>query len=534
MEPFELLTDIDKQRLHDYIYAYGCSGNSYPKGQMASMEYLLRNWNEAKEQIFQTIFKDKLIIEVPIEYNVGVDELEERVRNMMFSYENEQVIGTQMRETFLNTIVHDPETDDKWLIEYLFSAYELAKNSFDPYDNHSSYSFPLANGKKYKVNAGTKPLRIIRKLCESWGIEGFDEFQIVHSLALNQKKLSGNLCLSIHPMDYITMSDNGYDWDSCMRWRSGGEYRQGTVEMMNSPCVIVGYLKGEKNWYWDSYSNMVNKDVQEDSGLWNSKKWRCLFVYDPRDRFCLSVKNYPYSNNMLTEIAIQTITKLAGWEAPTYPFARTYNEQEIAGQKVHLLLETSHMYNDFGDTDHFIAVNPNNEDDIDDKYYSYSGLSQCMWCGTLDVCCQDEEDHRVLCDSCESFYRCCNCGDTFSSDDNVYWVDDLDAYVCSYCAESYLITCPISNIETLDDNAINIHLFDREKNEIYSRSIQVYDCVWSDYPEQWAKMTTMESVEMRDIRDGWWRYHCVEINSLTEWGRQLFGLDEYEDLLPIN
>ena len=44
------------------------------------------------------------------------------------------------------------------------------------------------------------------------------------------------------------MSDNDYGWDSCMGWMNEGEYRLGTVEMMNSPCIVVAYIDGEEAW----------------------------------------------------------------------------------------------------------------------------------------------------------------------------------------------------------------------------------------------------------------------------------------------
>ena len=52
-----------------------------------------------------------------------------------------------------------------------------------------------------------------------------------------------------------------------MSWFEKGEYRQGTVEMMNSECVVVAYL--------ESTTNMTIRD-----GEWNSKRWRELFVVD--------------------------------------------------------------------------------------------------------------------------------------------------------------------------------------------------------------------------------------------------------------
>ena len=80
----------------------------------------------------------------------------------------------------------------------------------------------------------------------------FEQMRIKHSQILNKKRLKGTLCLSIHPLDYITISDNNCDWDSCMTWTGDdcpGEYRLGTLEMMNSPSVVVAYLDSKEPYH---------------------------------------------------------------------------------------------------------------------------------------------------------------------------------------------------------------------------------------------------------------------------------------------
>jgi hypothetical protein len=106
-------------------------------------------------------------------------------------------------------------------------------------------SVPLKDGKVLKIRNGSRPMRSIRKIAESYGIEGFEHFMNKHSECLNQKSLKGTVHMSIHPMDYMTMSDNNEGWESCMSWANDGCYKQGTVEMMNSPCAVVGYLESD-------------------------------------------------------------------------------------------------------------------------------------------------------------------------------------------------------------------------------------------------------------------------------------------------
>ena len=90
-----------------------------------------------------------------------------------------------------------------------------------------------------------------------------EKFITTLSMLNQNNKMSGTLCVSIHPMDYYTMSDNSYDWCSCMSWSNDGEFKCGTLEMCNSKNIVVAYLKGSEKFEG-----------------WNSKRWRELFYID--------------------------------------------------------------------------------------------------------------------------------------------------------------------------------------------------------------------------------------------------------------
>ena len=90
------------------------------------------------------------------------------------------------------------------------------------------------------------------------------------------------------------MSDNNEDWESCMSWTQGGEYRVGTIEMMNSPYVIVAYLKSHHNLEW--------------ADNWNSKKWRELYICS--NDFVRSITGYPYKDEKITKLVLEKIREL--------------------------------------------------------------------------------------------------------------------------------------------------------------------------------------------------------------------------------
>lgn len=506
MEPFELLSDLDKDKIVNYIEHF-CSNESLPDHRQAPLEKILQYWNASKAELLP-MFNNQLIITAPVEYSMGQDELCELMRQEVLK----QPVGKNLYNALRYDI--DVDTGTRLLIEYLFADYILVANRFDPY-SRTNYSFPLANGHTYKVNAGTKPLKIIKKLCDSYKISGFEEFQIAHSVVLNQKKLRGELCLSIHPLDYMTMSDNGYDWDTCMRWRTNGEYRQGTVEMMNSPYIVVGYLKGDG--LWDFVNDTYPHDKTSDNiNKWNNKKWRCLFVVD--NNAIISIKNYPYQNNFLTQEAIKQIAKAAGWgEVSTYPFYRS-KQMVIDTREIFIDIEPGGaMYDDFEQTDHFIAVNPNDDYDIV-NHIEYSGYSECMWCGNIDydVIGQEGEEDCLVCHSCAPVLYCHNCGERiYSSQDYTKMSDGTVA--CSYCFDNYTFYCPVLKDAFWSEDQTTLYI---KEAHWY---VSVVDECWEAYPELWKKFYIGGEPEIEALPYGGTRCF-LKTEFLTDYGLQQFGL----------
>ena len=77
--------------------------------------------------------------------------------------------------------------------------------------------------------------------------------------------MSGDFCISIHPLDFLTSSVNTYNWRSCHAL--DGEYRAGNLSYMVDKSTIICYLKGANN---------AKLPMFPDDVPWNSKKWRVL------------------------------------------------------------------------------------------------------------------------------------------------------------------------------------------------------------------------------------------------------------------
>ena len=544
---YNLLTELDKVKIDSYRDAYA----NAPRGERkANIETILSHWNEAKSKYLKTLFGDKLIITKDIEFKEGNDELYHKMEDVIYNdtriYRFMHTLYKPYAEKAENHRWDDPEYKEYRFVMDLFSTQCLIDNTVDKYTyfNNSNVFELTIKDSVIKIQKGMKPIRIISKIANAYnigitpdedGISDFEYFRRKHSLAINQKMLKGELCLSIHPLDYMTMSDNDAGWDSCMSWENDGEYKQGTVEMMNSPCVIVAYLSsGPEDYSWFS------SDYDSDICRWNSKKWRSLFIVDKE--FIINVRSYPYDNANLVKEAIREIAKLSGWgavEPERYMYLEDYDNHrsihkpvEINGRKIAIDFRTQAMYNDFG-ANHYIALNPNSTEDIITDDYNYSGASMCVWCGETDQAFIgiSQGEGYLICSNCYPHWYCESCNDNYD-DGEEYYTTGEGYHVCHWCWEEKTAQDITNEEYYLRENMVLIYLSTKENEPCFdcAETRHVYDENIGD--SNWVELFKIAEPREAAIQQRWY----TEIRSyvfpsdLTEEGLRAFGI-ENEDAL---
>ena len=297
----------DLQTIEDYIYKYGIAAEDY----CGSRKYFAE-WQENKQNLYK-LLNNQLIMEIPFDYSkpedLIVDELVENREVYTFVKRLRELANSHCEEILRIQHLASNRAPKDFLVDF------------------------LEEKKPFKISAGMRTSKALIKLAKylDFSKEEIEKFRIAHSMVLNGAGARTVLCLSIHPMDFITMSDNANDWSSCMSWSHNGCYRMGTVEMMNSPIVLVAYLKSAtRNLTWGSeYS-------------WNSKTFRQLFYLTPD--FLLGGKSYPYFDKGLSDKIFSIIREKAeenlGWvyAGDPYDYEWDYDNLEII---------TNIMYNDF-------------------------------------------------------------------------------------------------------------------------------------------------------------------------------------------
>ena len=419
MDLFNLIPADEKTMMEDYIDVYALP-EDYQR--QASLEKIMHFWAESKGSYLYRMFGNNFIIEKPFAVRESFDIIKQRMFKIVAKHEEFIVKFT----TALFDSTKIKSNTSPWQLERITRVDTLTKNRLENSFVIEAFN-PNGECKKFVAQKNSKVVPLIGKIVKWLGIdEGFEEFRIDHSMALNTAKLEGTLCLSIHPLDYMTMSDNESNWDSCMKWREKGCYRAGTVEMMNSEMVIVGYFKSD------------NKTMtMPGGGEWNSKKWRELFIVNPE--LIMDIKAYPYENDELTLACLTWIRELVEKNIGWTNFRTEYDKWEpdyddwAFGGYDDVSFNTGYMYNDINEsyTRHFYYVT-NGDHENETLYCEYSGKFVCMCCGEIGYLDEGDEGSLICEDCAPTKYYCDSCGEWEYVLDNLHRVGD-----CYYCDSCY-------------------------------------------------------------------------------------------------
>ena len=494
MELLARLPEEDKDLIHRYIAWYGggdCE-TDYCVIKRDRMDYFLRYWASAKAPFYK-MFGENFILKREISFAKNSDELEEEMDNIL--RRNAEVPVMTFRREYIAFIddYHEMPYDLRYQLKrFAGDTSMLVKNVYDGDPIVIPGQF-TKNGHPLQINSGAKAIKMLGKICTAldfsvkmyycedcggWDLyrkpgkchcgsdkplkefDGYESFRRAHSLALNQKMVRGNLCLSIHPLDFITMSDNECGWGSCMSWmEEAGDYRLGTIEMMNSESVIIAYIEAKEDM-------CICDDV---NAKWNNKRWRQLIVVTPE--LILGNKQYPYFNDVVQGTALKWIKELAaGTDFSNTPYMAygPYEEESvqisnqntnvIGNRRVHFnLYMGGYMYNDIYDLR--LGFLKRSWDGTD-LTIDLSGPAVCTSCGDI-IPSNDVESSWTTCRDCNGMWQCARCGDWHYGEP--YYAADTDHCYCEYCYSRELHECEICGDRVENINNVFIELIPTEK-----------------------------------------------------------------------
>ena len=469
MEVFDALTPEDKETIKDYI-------SIYAGAEVANLHITLNEWNKNKKTLYKALGRN-LRVKIPIEMkktDVDFDKELSEVYHQIFppyrqSYDayisaieraenkvklNEKLCLVDDLILFLQKLRDNGKIclDDivcvGWLFNYDNIRYGYIKDL--PRFTVNKYCFKFDN-REMTIEPGQKIIKTIQKVLNFYGYDMsnglFEEFRNKVSNITTSSNIKSNLVLSIHPIDYMTMSDNDCGWSSCMSWKNNGMYSDGTIEMMNSNMIIIAYLESDNPF-------IVNNHIIPN------KSWRTLLYV--HKNILVAGKSYPYHNSELDKKVLEELYKLVNknlkwdykYKEQEYKDLYSYlpNEEDQINNlwvsKKQIVIVTGHaMYNDL-------------LEDKDSVYFCYrnipkkgmvlnaSGKNTCLICGLQHYGTTSEK----ICNNCKENYSCCNCGNVDSSkkhfeisvaNDNNYRV--YRERICEHCIDDYR-WIPVNNV----------------------------------------------------------------------------------------
>ena len=215
-------------------------------------DMLFKEWEKNKMNLYKK-FGNKLIFEFPVEVMLTLSDSEQK----------------QYIEHFISFL------DD---IPCYSGLYDFIKEQQDCFfKNKIEKSSTLSP----EITVGMKISKAFKFFVTD--PEDLKIIQEEYSRIIQLSKVKGTLCLSIHPLDYLSVSENNNNWRSCHAL--DGEYRSGNLNYMIDNNTIVAYLKGKEDVTIGNFPSDVP---------WNSKKWRSLIFMNDNQNLIALGRQYPF------------------------------------------------------------------------------------------------------------------------------------------------------------------------------------------------------------------------------------------------
>ena len=408
------------------------------------VDELFDRWLEAKRDIIEA-FCGKLIYEVPTKVHFTLDEKE--------------------RTSHFNSFVDD--------ISNIYHNYQLVDflnaNADGFYNNTIKRPYECGG---IKVPSGMKLVNAFKYFENDKNL--LEQFQIQASQVIQEDKVEGTLCFSVHPLDFLSTSVNTYNWRSCHAL--DGEYRAGNLSYMVDKSTIVCYLKGADNVRLDAFPYDVP---------WNSKKWRVLLYLSDKWDMIMAGKQYPFpSKNGLDQSlehllkALNFTASYSEWRSDYFSSITTKDKRTVELRDKYLLVNNNlHKMRE-------IVENGENALQFNDLLRSTSYIEPYYSVQKNYLWFFDGTPHFTI----GEHVKCLHCGENiigvpelmvcrYCAEDYDYFEDDDDAYTCDCCGCRIADNCwHMVDDELICDNCYDTECYECERcGEIHFNSNKVYD-----------------------------------------------------------
>ena len=139
-----------------------------------------------------------------------------------------------------------------------------------------------------KFRAGDKISKCIGKILDLYDITPAekDSVLIKFSMLIQGVKAKGSAVLSIDPIDYITMSENNSNWESCHAM--SGCFRTGPFAYLQDCSTTISYVKPKDDCVF-TYGD--SKTL-----TYSNKNWRQIVLFSKELKYATQLRQYPYTS----------------------------------------------------------------------------------------------------------------------------------------------------------------------------------------------------------------------------------------------
>lgn len=337
----------------------------------------------------------------------------------------------------------DAESKESKFVSYCYYLWDILNNPDLANFVEANYAGFFENkvvSDRYTVPKGMKLLRAFKYFEKDK--DKLRRAQDEASRVIQEDKVEGELIMSVHPLDYLSLSENTYKWRSCHAL--DGDFRAGNISYMMDQTTVVCYLKGSED---------VKLPRFPESVKWNSKKWRVLLFFSDNGKMCFAGRQYPFSTKEGIDFVNENLHLALGekddwtkWQSDTYrndydtvmmPKNNYFSKEQPVDYFMNSPAYSSH-YNDLVESSCYIpiyAIHKNKEYD-EFPYFTIGARVPCLQCEELFV------DECMLCYHCESegyAVYCDNCGCRVCEGEGIS-LSDGDI-LCEDCAADHAYYC---------------------------------------------------------------------------------------------
>lgn len=410
--------------------------------QKCYIEPLLDQWQVAKKDLFR-FFGNKLTIEKEFNDTIDNDDIYNAIYKLYNELESIKLFSSiEEKEIFYDVICS-------------LTAEEMKDNTcIQDRDHIPTYR------KGMKLSKFLRSLIADRKdFIELNGKykTSKEYFDIKYSMFNQSLTFNGVLVISIDPMDYLTMSVNNNNWQSCHSY--DGCYRGGILSYMVDHVTAISYVKSKED---------VTYDINYKHFTYNNKKWRSVIYISLDSLSSIHCRQYPNNN----DVAVKTARKMISEQFSiiyNIPSSYTITKDSEKIQNMVTDCRNALHYNDILHSTSYDVSRLKMKEEGKEPYLIIGSSPLCPVCGDHHVdessslvcdycseetyiceCCGDRireddihcTDNGVYCEYCfnDNFTWCDHCQE-YESNDNGQYVESIGEWVCDYCLNHYFTRC---------------------------------------------------------------------------------------------